>query len=98
MEDIERSAGILKRAGLRTKILLGLALALCPIVGILLFNSNSASEATRATQAAQDAGVLRLEVNLIRLGLREYSLIQQPTALEAVKTHQTRYQEQSRKI
>ncbi|MBI5411164.1 MAG: methyl-accepting chemotaxis protein, partial [Nitrospirae bacterium] len=98
VEDIERSAGILKRAGLRTKILLTLGLALCPIVVILVFNFNSAGEAARATRAAQEVAALRLEVNLIRLGLREYSLIQQPTALEAVKMRQTRYQEQSRNI
>jgi methyl-accepting chemotaxis protein len=90
--------GILKRAGLRMKILLGLGLTLCPIVGILVFNSNSAHEATRASRDAQDVAAMRLEVNLIRLGLREYSLVQQPAALEAFKTHRTRYQEQSGKF
>jgi|GEM_PF-2445379 len=98
MQAIEPSTGILKRAGLRMKILLGLGLTLCHIVGILVFNSNSAHEVTRATRDAQDVAALRLEVNLIRLGLREYSLVQQPAALEAFKTHQTRYQEQSGKL
>ncbi|MEW6542430.1 MAG: methyl-accepting chemotaxis protein [Nitrospirota bacterium] len=58
----------------------------------------SAQEAVRASQAAQDAAALRLEVNLIRLGLREYSLIQQVAALDAVKRHQAQYQEQSQRI
>lgn len=78
--------------------MLGLALALCPIVGILLFNLFSVLEATEAAQAAHEVAQLRIEANMIRLGLREYSLIQQPQALEAIKLHQRGYQDQSKRV
>ncbi|WP_447973757.1 methyl-accepting chemotaxis protein [Nitrospira sp. Kam-Ns4a] len=89
---------IIQRCGLRTKILMGLGLALCPIVGILLFNAASVDQAARASAGAQDVAALRLEANLVRMGLREYSLTQQPQAQDAVKARHERYREKAKKL
>jgi methyl-accepting chemotaxis protein len=98
MEQAKRRPTLLRRAGLRAKILLGLAAALCPILGILVFNLLTAQHAIEAAASAQDVAALRLEINLVRLGLREYSLIQQPPALESINKHRSRYKELSQRM
>ena len=87
------SRTLLNRCGLRTKIMLGLSLALCPIIGIQSFNWYSAQKTAEASRASRDVAELRMEINLVRLGVREYSLTQRPTSLEGVNQHKTKYQE-----
>ena len=92
--DTHMEVKALRRLGLRTKILLGLGLALCPITGILIYNLTCASGAARAIEGAQAVTSLRLSINQTRLAIREYSLTQQPKALEAVKEGGDQYHEQ----
>lgn len=84
---------LLNRCGLRTKIMLGLTLALCPIIGIQSYNWYSAKKTAEASHALRDVAELRMEINMVRLGTREYSLTQRPTSLDMVNQHKTKYQE-----
>jgi methyl-accepting chemotaxis protein len=93
MDGKDGSQTLLRRCGLRAKIMLGLGLALCPIVGVQTYNWYSAQKTAEASYAASAVSDLRREINLVRMGLREYSLTQRPTSLEAVNQHKAQYQE-----
>jgi methyl-accepting chemotaxis protein len=98
MREAYEQKGPRRGLNLRTKMLLGLGLALCPIIGIFGFTIHSAHLASEAAWASDEVTSLRLESNMVRMGLREYSLIQQPAALEAIKTHEAKFQGQAKKI
>ncbi len=91
MHAIHRTDSTRGWVGLRAKILLGLGFALCPIMGVLIFNMTTAQHAVQAILAANEIDNMRREVNMIRLGLREYSLIQQPHSLDTLNAHVTQY-------
>lgn len=86
------------RFGLRAKILLGLGIAFIPIGGIMIYNWFSAQAATQAFQAAKAVAEIRTTVNFVRIGIREYSLAQQPATLEMTKEYRATFHEQSKHL